>query len=224
MLTLDKIKEERGSIKEHLRIVPQERNQMSLSDREIKGYAIVWDSINDYREMVKRGATLKSLNARGVGSNSGNKIQLLLQHDRTKILGEILELREDDYGLFFRASINEDIAYCEEALNLIKRGLLSQMSYGFGYIMTDEAMQYDEERDALILNEIVLYEISLVTFSSDPKAQLRSSYAASQAQMILSQFTPDQIRSIIDALSPLATADEATPQQRSATDSIISKF
>jgi len=51
------------------------RGRLEISeDRKIKGYAIIWNSKNEFKEKVMKGATLNSLNARGVGSTSGNPI------------------------------------------------------------------------------------------------------------------------------------------------------
>lgn len=199
---------ERRNVRDHVALpISQERSKINLDDRTVSGYAIVWGSVNDYREVVNRGATLKSLNARGVNSGAGNKIQFLLQHDRTKILGAITKLEEDDYGLYFEASLSEGVRHSEEALIQIREKLLTQLSYGFNYIWDDNAMQYDEERDVVILNEIMLHELSLVTFSSDSNAQLR--YSHSQAQLRLSQFSENQIQTMLDAFRMLSTADEA---------------
>jgi len=221
MKTLDDYKN-RIKFGEHLaQPIEQERSKFAASDREINGYAIVWNSANDYKEVVRQGATLKSLNARGVNSNAGNKIQLLLQHDRRQILGTITELREDDYGLFFRATILEDIEYCDTALKQIREGLLKQLSYGFSYVDSEGAYEYDAELGLLYLNEIRLSEISIVTFSSDPNAQLRSSYAVNQFHMRMAQFDEEQIRTINEAFSFL-TADEA--KESGFLNSITSKY
>lgn len=208
MKKLNDHKLQRMHIREHIALpLCEQRSKINLTDRSVSGYAIVWGSVNDYKEVVNRGATLKSLNARGVDSNAGNKIQFLLQHDRTKILGAITKLEEDDYGLFFEATLSAGVRHSEEALIQIREKLLTQLSYGFNYIWEDNAMQYDEERDVIILNEIMLHELSLVTFSSDANAQLR--YSHSQAQLRLSQFNENQIQTMLDALRMLSIADEA---------------
>jgi HK97 family phage prohead protease len=139
-------------------------------NNEVKGYAIVWGSKNSYDEIVLKGATLNSLNARGVGTTK-NKIVLLNQHNLREPIGEMLELREDDYGLYFRAKL-VDTDSANTVKEQINGGVLRQLSYGFDYIW--DAVEYDDQRDAYILKEIKLWEISVVTLSSDDNAQLRS--------------------------------------------------
>lgn len=169
--------------------IEAERAQIEVNDRKIKGYAIIWGSKNDYNEIVLKGATLNSLNARGVGA-SKNKIVLLNQHRQTQPLGNITELREDETGLYFEAEIISGVSYADEAIEQIRQGVLSQLSYGFSYIW--DKVEYDDEREAYILKEIKLYEISLVTFSSDENAQLRS-LNDYQERSFLNSFTDEQI-------------------------------
>jgi HK97 family phage prohead protease len=149
------------------------RSKMEINDREIKGYPIVWGSLNDCNETVVKGATLKSLAARGTGAVGGNRILVLLHHDQRRPLCLPTELYEDDYGLFFRARIDEGVSYCDDACASIRQGTLSQLSYGFNYVWDDNATVYDGDRDAYVLREIDLYELSVLAFSSDPLAQLR---------------------------------------------------
>ena len=132
-------------------------------DRKVKGYAIVWGSKNDYNEIVLKGATLNSLNARGVGSSSGNPILVLNQHRQTEPLCRPTVLQEDDYGLYFEGDIIEGVEYANNVVNQVNQGVLRQLSYGFNYIW--DKTEYDATNDAYILKEIKLGEISLVTFS-----------------------------------------------------------
>lgn len=139
-------------------------------DRIIKGYAIVWGTRNSHGETVVKGATLNSLNARGVGSVK-NAIQFLYMHRVDEPIAKITELREDDFGLYFEAEIIKTQAG-DELITKINSGVLRQLSYGFNYIW--DKTEYDDSTDSYILREIKLHEISIVTFSSDELAQLRS--------------------------------------------------
>ena len=157
----------------NFRAIPLEQRESKIEvteNNEVEGYAIVWGSKNGHGEIVLKGATLNSLNARGVGTTK-NKIVLLNQHNLREPIGEMVELREDDYGLYFRAKLI-DTDSAREVKEQINGGVLRQLSYGFGYIW--DAVEYDDQRDAYILKEIKLYEVSVVTFSSDENAQLRS--------------------------------------------------
>jgi HK97 family phage prohead protease len=186
-----------------------ERARLEITaDRKVKGYAIVWGSKNDYNEIVLKGATLNSLNARGIGSTSGNPILVLNQHRQTEPLCRPTILQEDDYGLYFEGDIIEGVGYADEAVNQVSQGVLRQLSYGFNYIW--DKTEYDATNDAYILKEIKLGEISLVTFSSDENAQLRS-FNELQERAVLDKFSPEQINDLHNLLATRAVTN--TPKE-----------
>jgi HK97 family phage prohead protease len=179
-------------------------------DRKVKGYAIVWGSKNDYNEIVVRGATLNSLNARGVGSTSGNPILVLNQHRQTEPLCRPTILQEDDYGLYFEGDIIEGVGYADDVVNQVNQGVLRQLSYGFNYIW--DKTEYDATNDAYILKEIKLGEISLVTFSSDENAQLRS-FNQLQERAVLDKFSTEQINDLHNLLATRAVTNTPTQEK-----------
>ena len=179
------------------------------TDRKVKGYAFVWGSKNDYKEIVIRGATLNSLNARGVGSTGGNPILILNQHNQEQPLCRPTVLFEDDYGLYFEGDIIESVGYANDVVEQVRQGVVKQVSYGFNYVW--DKMVYDDVEDAYILKEIKLGEISLVTFSSDEKAQLRS-FKQLQEDAILAKFSPEQINDLYNLLETRAVTN--TPKEK----------
>jgi HK97 family phage prohead protease len=188
-----------------------ERAKLEITaDRKVKGYAIVWGSKNDYNEIVLKGATLNSLNARGIGSTSGNPILVLNQHRQTEPLCRPTILQEDDYGLYFEGDVIEGVGYADEAVNQVSQGVLRQLSYGFNYIW--DKTEYDATNDAYILKEIKLGEISLVTFSSDENAQLRS-FNQLQERAVLDKFSPDQITDLHNLLATRAVTNTQTEEK-----------
>lgn len=178
------------------------------SERKVKGYAIVWGSKNDYNEVVVKGATQNSLNARGINSNGGNPILVLNQHRQTEPLCRPTVLQEDDYGLYFEGDIIEGVDYAENVVNQVNQGVLRQLSYGFNYVW--DKTEYDATLDAYILKEIKLGEISLVTFSSDENAQLRS-FNQLQEKAVLDKFSPEQINDLHNLLATRAVTN--TPKE-----------
>ena len=186
-------------------LLDAERAMLEItSDRKIKGYAIVWGSKNDYNEIVVKGATQNSLNARGIRSTSGNPILVLNQHRQTEPLCRPTVLQEDDYGLYFEGDIIEGVDYAENVVNQVNQGVLRQLSYGFNYIW--DKTEYDATLDAYILKEIKLGEISLVTFSSDENAQLRS-FNQLQERAVLDKFSSEQINDLHNLLATRAVTN-----------------
>lgn len=189
MGSIDKFKKEREGLGKVVSLPmdgERARFEVNKEDRTIKGYPIVWNSKNDYNEIVTKGATLNSLNARGLGSDGKNQITVLKQHNQAEPIARLTVLQEDDYGLYFEAEIIEGTRASDEALAEIQQGVLKQLSYGFNYIW--DKTEYDADLDAYILREIKLFEISVVTFSSDENAQLRS-FADHQANEQINNFS-----------------------------------
>jgi HK97 family phage prohead protease len=190
MNKIEQFKRAREGFDRHIATpVDETRSRFEVEDRVIKGYPIVWNERNDYGEVVLKGATLNSLNARGVNAGK-NPIVVLNQHRNSEILCRPSVLQEDEYGLYFEGTVIEGTRYADEALAQIRQGVLRQMSYGFGYIW--DRVEYDDVTDSFILKEIKLWEISVVTFSSGESAQLRD-YRERQERMILDQYTPGEL-------------------------------
>lgn len=139
--------------------------QEDLDNRIINGYLAVWGTVNDYGEMVVRGAFAKSIQERGPASNSNYKITFLWMHDCTDPLAVFAELEEDDYGLRFRTLPLDDVSNADRAIKQIRSGTLNQFSYGFNYVW--DKTEYDYENDVLILKEVELWEGSVVTIGAD---------------------------------------------------------
>lgn len=94
-------------------------------------------------------------------------VRALVNHDSTLVLGRTiagtLELREDERGLWGSIKINQAD---QDAVNLyerVKRGDVSQCSFGFDILEQD--MEYREgEPTVWHIRKVKLYEVSVVTF------------------------------------------------------------
>lgn len=128
----------------------------------IEGYFAVFNSnyeiTSDMSESVAPGAFTNTL---------ADDIRALVNHDTTLVLGRTsahtLELREDEHGLWGSISINPKD---RDAMNLyerVKRGDVSQCSFGFDIIKEDTEIREDGSMHWTI-REVKLYEVSCVTF------------------------------------------------------------
>ena len=94
-------------------------------------------------------------------------VRALVNHDSTLVLGRTiagtLELREDERGLWGSIKINQAD---QDAVNLyerVKRGDVSQCSFGFD--ITEQDVEYnDSEPTVWRIRKVKLYEVSVVTF------------------------------------------------------------
>lgn len=134
------------------------------SDRTVRGYLIAWGVKDTYGTIFVKGCCAKSIRERGPESQSKQKIAHLWQHEIDEPTGRFTVLKEDDYGLYFEAEL-DDVPIGDRELKQIRSGTLNQFSVGFDYLW--DKMEYDEKSDAILLYEVQLMEGSVVTFGSN---------------------------------------------------------
>ena len=126
-------------------------------DGLFSGYASVFEEIDSYRDIVKRGAFEKTL---AESESKGRAVPILWQHDAAKPIGVYTELKEDEHGLYVEGQLNMDVQQAREALSLLRQKALSGMSIGYNSVRYDTDVKSGVRR----LYELKLYEASLVTF------------------------------------------------------------
>ncbi|MGI4775419.1 MAG: phage major capsid protein [Janthinobacterium lividum] len=124
----------------------------------ISGYVSVFGVADQDNDILIKGAFS------GVESKN---IKFLWQHDRSKPIGVINILTEDNYGLKVEAVINNNITFGKEAIELIKQGAVNSFSIGFNIISSN----YNEIGQRII-SAAELIEISIVTFPANNFAQI----------------------------------------------------
>lgn len=126
----------------------------------ISGYAAVFNSkttISDwFTEEIEPGAFSRSI--------SDNDIRALFNHNWDHVLGRTksgtLRLTEDDRGLKFEIELPNTSTARDLAASM-ERGDINQCSFGF--YPTEETWNYDVEPAHRVLNEVELFEISVVS-------------------------------------------------------------
>jgi HK97 family phage prohead protease len=139
----------------------------SVSDTgEFEGYGSVFGVKDSQYDIVVRGAFEKSLAA---WKEKGRMPALLWQHNMNEPIGIYTEMKEDETGLYVKGRLLvDDDPLAKRAHAHMKAGSLSGMS--IGYMLND--YDYDGEKDAFILKELDLWEVSLVTFPSNDEARI----------------------------------------------------
>lgn len=138
----------------------------ALSDEGLfSGYASVFEELDTYRDIVKRGAFVKSLES---WQEKGRKVPILWQHSGAQPIGVYDTIVEDEKGLFVEGKLNLDVQQGREAYALLKQGALSGISIGYS-VGRDET---DAKSGVRRLFEISLYEASLVTFPALDSARV----------------------------------------------------
>ncbi len=138
-----------------------ERGRKKLEEGEIEGHASVFGVQDSFGTIMDKGAFRKTIRDKfGDG-----RIRFLFNHNVNEVMGVLTDLREDSKGLFFRARFSE-ILSASEKLQLVRDGALGEMSIGF---MVDK-IEIDETKNEIHFKRVELFDVSLVTFASNPKA------------------------------------------------------
>lgn len=120
--------------------------------------------------MIVKGAFQKSINDRGVESNSNRKIAFLRHHDWQHQIGKFLKIEEDENGLFAVGKLGTSTKG-EDALRDYDEGIINEHSIGFQYIEDQIEWVEDEtkkENGFFLIKEVKLFEGSAVTFGANP--------------------------------------------------------
>lgn len=162
--------------------------KVSAEGRTISGYAAIWGNIDDARDVLIKGCCSKSISERGPESKTNRKIIFLWMHDTDEPLGRITKLAEDDKGLYFEAVVDA-IPEGDRALEQLKSGTLNQFSIGYQYVWQN--CEWDGEKDAFIVKEINLFEISVVSFGCNEETGFEGMKSASEVESAMNKLARD---------------------------------
>lgn len=131
-------------------------------DKFIEGYFAVFNKNyeiwKDVTESVAPGAFAKCLN---------DDVRALTNHDTTLVLGRTaantLVLSEDDFGLWGKILINPNDTDALNTYERVKRGDVSQCSFGFE-ILEEETENREDGSVHYTIKAVKLYEVSVCTF------------------------------------------------------------
>jgi len=126
---------------------------------QVAGYASVFEEKNSYGEVVRYGAFAESL-------SSGRQVRFLFNHDPAAVIGRILEIQEDEKGLFFVAEFLSEVEQARNVYQMLKNKAIDGVSIGF--IATDD----DYQNGVRFVKKAELWEISIVTFPACHSARI----------------------------------------------------
>ncbi|WP_204114651.1 HK97 family phage prohead protease [Shimia biformata] len=130
----------------------------------IEGYASLFGAADQGGDVVQKGAYAASLKALIA---AGRKVKMLWQHDPAQPIGIWDEVREDANGLWVKGRLLETVEKGREAAALIGAGAIDGLSIGY---RTRKATKNDKGQR--LLQELELWEVSLVTFPMLPSARV----------------------------------------------------
>jgi len=123
-----------------------------------EGYASAFNNVDYGKDVIVKGAFQKSL-------SESPKVPVLWQHNMQEPVGVSIELKEDDFGLYIKATLPlDDSLVSGRIVPQMKIGSIKEMSIGFFTRNSDvkDGVRY--------LTEIELFEVSLVTKAMNNRA------------------------------------------------------
>ena len=166
-----------------IRTITVELRAQDDDGRRIGGKAARFNSLSEdlyfFHEIISPGAFARTIER--------DDIRSLWNHESKYLLGRnqngTLELSEDSEGLEFVAVLPET-TYADDVLALVRRGDLTQMSFGFSVIGErwperkdwPEGIDYEAAgvQTLRVLTEVKLYEVSPVTFPAYPETSVEA--------------------------------------------------
>ena len=130
--------------------------------RTIKGYASVFGNLDSDMDTIQKGSFNRTIKA--WGPEGKDRIKLVAQHDLSRPVARITELKEDTNGLYMEAKFGTHTDG-DDYYRMAKEGIINEFSVGFVAEQKDENDQggYD-------IKEIKLYEVSMVTVAANDEA------------------------------------------------------
>lgn len=157
-------------------------------ENRIVGYASLFGSKDQGGDVVEKGAYTASL---AKLQQAGRGVKMLWQHDPSQPIGVWDQVIEDKKGLYVSGRILEEVRAGAEALALLRAGAIDGLSIGY---KTVKAARTNTGTRAL--QEVDLWEVSLVTFPMLPEARVQSSSEDDDAALA---------RALADAFSSAST-------------------
>ncbi len=161
---------------------------------KIEGYASYFGEADRGGDIVQPGAYARSL--AGLEARGG-QVKMLWQHDPAQPIGVWDEVREDARGLYVKGRVLDDVARGREAAALIGAGAIDGLSIGYRTVKSTR-----NDKGQRLLNELELWEVSLVTFPMLPSARVGAKGDSPEEPLLR-----DLARAFEDARRMLAPGD-----------------
>ena len=127
------------------------------------GYASVYDQVDQHKDKVQRGAFRKSL---GKMKEACTFPKMLWQHDPAFPIGKWECVEEQEKGLYVEGRLFLELPKAREAYVLLKEKVVEGLSIGYETVKASRCAAYR------LLEEVRLFEISLVTFPANTAARV----------------------------------------------------
>jgi len=181
-----------------------------IKENEVKGLASTYGNIDHAGDIVERGAyarTISRFNQHGKG------MPFLAHHKTDRPIGKIIELKDTDAGLWFRAQFSKS----HDGQNVREQFLDGTLdSFSIGYRVLQKQADRVGQQKVLRLKEISLHEISAVTFPCNELAKL--SAVKGNITEVYSDLSLEDQQKLADFAETLRTARSDDLQEATAEE------
>lgn len=174
-------------------------NAIGERSGRFQGMASLFGVTDLSNDIVEQGAFAKSI-------KDSSTVPVLWQHDPSMVIGSA-EVAETKRGLLVSGTLDMDDPDATKALRKMINGLVKGLSIGYQAVRSKFA-----ENGARILQEVKLWEVSVVTFPMLPSAQISSVKSLADKQRVFGDTQVEQTGAPSDtAAGGDPTAQTAAP-------------
>jgi HK97 family phage prohead protease len=140
---------------------------VDVGEGVITGLASAFGNVDLHGDTIAPGAFTKALQK----VNSGERKVAMLDHHRMDApVGKWTQFRETDRGLEIQGRLTMGVNRARELYELAKDGALGGLSIGFRTVKD----RMDQDRKTRIIEEVDLFEVSLVSIPANPMAKIEA--------------------------------------------------
>lgn len=121
----------------------------------VTGYFSAFDIVDSDGDIIRKGAFTKTINE----MFPKGRIKHLMNHDPSKPLGKLLELKEDNYGLYYESKVGTH-ALGQDFIKMVESDLIKEHSIGFNDLTPESKRRGDGYNN---ITEVKLFEGSSLT-------------------------------------------------------------
>jgi uncharacterized protein len=132
----------------------------------VTGYFSAFNNVDSDGDIIRKGAYARTIRENGPKSNKP-RIKHLLNHSPSQPLGNLTDLKEDDYGLYYESRIGTHTLGVD-FLKMVESDLIKEHSIGFKTLKRNQLQDYEGYMKNpsvgwFELTELKLYEGSSLT-------------------------------------------------------------
>jgi HK97 family phage prohead protease len=127
------------------------------------GYASLFNVLDHHNDVILQG-TFQDVGLK-------EKCILLWQHDSSKPIGKITNIKEDTKGLYVKGELCLGIRLANDVYHMLKDDILNSLSIGYTPIDYEYGI-HDNGSKVRFIKSAKLWEVSLVTFPANEGAKI----------------------------------------------------